>query len=260
MRLIEKLWDYGLSIPKSPVIVADNCCDYLFSLEDNKLRYVTDLPCVKPPFDEMWIEARRPTVTIPTGSQKQLRMFGHRIYRPEPESDPRWWLFIGYVETALGQGRAEYLDVAVEIGEQGQPLSTKYRAGISDKTQIAAWLLYCSCLAISFMHCRNVISREIQTGATERTRKGKRRLVSYSVLEIDPMKDVLRQEGRAESTGLTRALHICRGHFRRYDRPLFGKTFTGTVWVPTHVRGSIDAGEVIKSYNVKAPPVPKGCA
>lgn len=111
-------------------------------------------------------------------------------------------------------------------------------------------------LAISFMHCKNVKveeqlpSRQIRRAAE---RKGDP-IERYIVLDIMPMREVLRTEGRSESVGLQRALHICRGHFSTYteERPLFGK-YAGRFWIPSHVRGSADAGKIEKDYRVKAP-------
>lgn len=65
------------------------------------------------------------------------------------------------------------------------------------------------------------------------------------------MKKVLRTEGQSETTGLKRALHICRGHFAHYgdDKPLFGK-YTGTFWRPMHARGKVEQGVVVKDYKI----------
>ena len=112
-------------------------------------------------------------------------------------------------------------------------------------------------LTVSFMHCKNVVRREVQQDAPlskKWERKHGRPLVRYHVLDIDPMRKVLRDEGRSEETGLKKALHICRGHFATYtdEAPLFGRV-TGTFWKPQHVRGNLKHGAVVKDYNVKAP-------
>ena len=54
-------------------------------------------------------------------------------------------------------------------------------------------------------------------------------LVSYHVLNIDPMRRVLSRDGHADTSGLRHALHICRGHFKEFtdEAPLFGK-YTGS--------------------------------
>ena len=57
-----------------------------------------------------------------------------------------------------------------------------------------------------------------------RERRGEPRVRLYT-LQIDPMRQILRTEGRSANVGLPNSLHICRGHFATYteDRPLFGK-------------------------------------
>ena len=111
-------------------------------------------------------------------------------------------------------------------------------------------------LAISFMHCKNVKSSEVLPSRQARRaseRKGEP-TIRYHVLDILPMRTVLETEGGSGSVGLQRALHICRGHFSNYteERPLFGK-YAGRFWVPSHVRGSADAGVAMKDYRVNSP-------
>lgn len=111
-------------------------------------------------------------------------------------------------------------------------------------------------LGISLMHCRNVKQREFEPSRAlskkHRKRTG-RDLVRYHVLEIEPMKQVLQSEGSADSAGLKRALHLCRGHFRTYEeKPLFGK-IRGTFWIPQHLRGDKAEGMVLKDYELDAP-------
>lgn len=112
-------------------------------------------------------------------------------------------------------------------------------------------------LAVSFMHCKNVTRRDEGPSQYENRiyrKKHRRSLVRYEVLDIDPMRQVLRTEGKADEVGLRKALHICRGHFATYtqEKPLFGRV-TGTFWKPQHVRGSAKEGAVVKDYRVKAP-------
>lgn len=112
-------------------------------------------------------------------------------------------------------------------------------------------------LALSFMHCKNVEQREVRPTFIEARpwkKKHGRPLVRYHILDIDPMRKVLRDEGGVEAHGFKKALHICRGHFATYtdNAPLFGR-LTGTFWKPQHVRGTARNGMVVKDYNVKAP-------
>jgi hypothetical protein len=117
--------------------------------------------------------------------------------------------------------------------------------------------LYPACLALSFMHCRNVkIAEERPPEKLSKKHRAKtgKPLLKYRVLQIDHMKEVLEREGGISKNGLKRALHICRGHFSRYGQDgkglLFGK-YAATVWVPMHTRGSKVEGIVVKDYSVK---------
>ncbi len=117
--------------------------------------------------------------------------------------------------------------------------------------------IYPCLLALSFMHCRNIKTRtELPPPklSKKHMKKTGQPLLRYRVLEIDPMKQVLDQEGRVSEQGLKKALHICRGHFKTYGKDghglLFGKHQT-TVWIPMHTRGDIKQGAVVKDYAVK---------
>lgn len=111
--------------------------------------------------------------------------------------------------------------------------------------------------AITFMNCKNVARRDVtetEGPSAKWIRRQKAPTIRYHVLDINPMKEVLRTEGGIETNGIKKALHICRGHFATYteEKPLFGKK-AGTFWVPAHTRGDIKHGAVIKDYRVNAP-------
>lgn len=55
----------------------------------------------------------------------------------------------------------------------------------------------------------------------------------------------------SEPTGDKLREHWCRGHFKTYTdaAPLFGK-YTGTYWIPAHIRGNAVIGTVTKDYHV----------
>lgn len=55
-------------------------------------------------------------------------------------------------------------------------------------------------------------------------------------------------QAKSEGLGLSRALHLRRGHFRHYTKPMFGKGKLGDVWVRPHKVGTPKKGEIIKSY------------
>jgi hypothetical protein len=136
-------------------------------------------------------------------------------------------------------------------------------------------------LTLSFLHCKNVDMKTIEEpGSAERStpshRKARKKprqkqtalrdqhaipprpTITYHVLDVEPMKQVLRTEGQVEHQGLKRAMHICRGHFAHYEegKGLFGK-YHGTYWREQHVRGSVEQGARIKDYRIKHIPPPQ---
>lgn len=113
-------------------------------------------------------------------------------------------------------------------------------------------------LAMSFMHCNNVYLHEVKPPLQTVHNKAQKRRgvkpyqpVPYKVLDIRPMREVLRTEGQSERVGVKKALHIARGHFRHYEngRGLFGK-YKGTYWIPQHIRGSKERGITTKDYRI----------
>jgi hypothetical protein len=114
-------------------------------------------------------------------------------------------------------------------------------------------LLYPFWLAISFLHCKNVTTAKVDPCHPQGKRKASMQCqrAHYHVLNIHPMREILRREGNQESTGLKQALHICRGHFRDYTqgRGLFGK-HQGLYWFDQHLRGSSTHGVVVKDYMI----------
>jgi hypothetical protein len=107
-------------------------------------------------------------------------------------------------------------------------------------------------LGYSFCHCKNVVTSHIQFNRSETWhRKQKIPKLKFQTLEINPMQEVLKTEGGIEANGVQRAMHICRGHFAHYteQKPLFGKHH-GDFWIPQHVRGKKELGEVVKDYAI----------
>lgn len=107
-------------------------------------------------------------------------------------------------------------------------------------------------LALSLAHCKNVKVVEKSKRKPRLNSKQKTKvLYKYYTLLIEPMKKVLREEGNSSSTGLPKALHICRGHFKDYreGKGLFGKIH-GLYWWDQMVKGDIGQGKIIKTYKV----------
>jgi hypothetical protein len=114
--------------------------------------------------------------------------------------------------------------------------------------------------ALSVANCRNVEATETEPDLSRQQRRAAERkgepIRRYYVLAIKPGRGGA--EARRDSTDKApRAMHLCRGHFATYsaERPLFGK-YSGTFWVPAHIRGSDELGVVAKDYQTTPPPPP----
>lgn len=116
---------------------------------------------------------------------------------------------------------------------------------------------------MALLNTKNVETREILPSRQQRRDAERRRLdppVTYRELTVAVPGVDRSASGRRNAQSLANApLHIVRGHLARYGPEfgrgkLFGK-YEGQFWVPAHVRGSAEAGKVVKDYKVKAPKV-----
>lgn len=155
------------------------------------------------------------------------------------------------IHHAYGNVQASIEDALATSIDDGVELQMKLRDSFMP-------MIHTTLLAVSFMHCKNVVLTRQTPPKIKPTPKQKRwhtetqQLSTYHVLNIEPMKQVLKTEGQSEKTGLQRSLHICRGHFAHYDEEhkLFGK-YAGTYWKPQHIRGTQKVGVVAKDYRIK---------
>ena len=115
--------------------------------------------------------------------------------------------------------------------------------------------------SLSLMHCKNVVLQDIPSPPTAVQKKRKRKgqaTFRYKELMIDPMRKQVKNEladsPDSEETPIQRALHICRGHFKDYREGagLFGKLHD-IYWWEIQLRGTREAGEIKKTYNVASP-------
>lgn len=261
-------------IESAQFIVIDNVAHYYFGEDPLSFEYIdkwdrSDFPNVAPVFNNMFIEWSVPRTFKYIGKA----FVGLHILSEKTASG---WRSV-FIEYASHDAHDDSLGTDVvfefEINEAGIVVDTKnlivsprlhkHLGDINEISQEAKLLLllsqnvYPALLAISFMHCKNVTLKKqaIPKGLVKKAQKKHGYTpVRYHVLDIEPMKKVLRYEGNAEKTGLKMALHICRGHFKDYSKGsgLFGK-YQGLYWWDSHVRGSIEEGVVVKDYNVNPP-------
>ena len=111
---------------------------------------------------------------------------------------------------------------------------------------------------LNLMACKNVSSVSRQPDSKlqrARQRRGKQPLTEYRVLTVTLPGNAKRgTDGRTITAhaGEPLPLQTIPGQYRDYrENGLFGK-YKGIFWVPAHVRGDAEAGEIKKGYTVKA--------
>ena len=251
------------------VIVGDNVAEHVYHGTDQEYWDADDFPNLAPPFGKYWIEFKRVTSInseiygeIRDSFLPEIEYFGALVESEEVEGQDWKWttnhtFFAGGKNGIVGPSAIFVL----LIDESGRAISrgrwllqTNSQETMGHLTRFWGSISIPINLAVSFMHCKNVVL-ENRAPHERRSRqwlkKKGRKLVRYHVLEIDRMKTVLATEGQEGEVGLKRALHICRGHFKDYREGagLFGK-YPVLVWTPDHLRGSADQGVVLKDYKV----------
>lgn len=247
-----------------PVVDASNVTAFWGQCSGRFLN-VADFPCLMPPYEKMFVETRAAGI-----SNAAIKRWGILCSVLQPEharqvASDRSIPISNSAEHFVGlalklDGREDWGFAILSLDTGGRPLGLGFwEQHLLSEEDLARSVLFLVplLLALSLMHCKNVTQVEhVPDGPVQRkaTRKHGIPLVTYRVLGIQPMREVLRNEGRSDEQGLKKALHICRGHFATYsqDKPLFGRV-AGTFWIPQHLRGAAERGVVVKDYNVEAP-------
>lgn len=256
-------------IADTQAIVADNVNAYFSQYYiKGETNWQEDFPLLTPPFEDYFMEYRRAPFEIVDGKQRSTDAYPECIgwHFLAQREDNKWWSVdaMSFWEESKGDIICAG-NVLYDVDHEGKIWNVKAKAHLSEKakatlktesgddyTFLAAALMP-TCLATTFMHCKNVELVDNTPHAKlsrHHERKSGHALVRYHTLNIHPMQKVLHSEGNIEHTGLKKALHICRGHFKTFeDRPLFGRV-TGTFWWGAQVRGNAQAGVVDKDYVV----------
>lgn len=267
---------FGKNTPPPVVINVTNVAEYVLSSKDHAWSW-EDFPNVAPPFERFWMEYRNPDTPsewiMCAFKATELEADAERWEsatneRTVPAADVRWEMVATIFLTnqrllakkppAALDFLAHFLGVAHDGHMVARDIMSSqwyFDALVADKIPGPNFMIAPFGLALSLMHCKNVTVESHEPPRLSRIleKKGVKPQVRYHTLAIEPMKQVLRREGQSEKTGLKRALHICRGHFKDYSKHgLFGK-YKGMYWWESHARGSTDEGTVIKDYAVKQP-------
>jgi len=266
-------------LEESEVILASNVAQYFYvTSSKDEWDVLQDFPNVAPPFKTFFIEWDMPSSINNNGEKEKVEgvMHGAKVgvlFTATEDFDNKAykdlgvrWIVVGIpfiwsrvIDKIHSAGAAQLAimpDGSVVKDRSGYLVGlTNDQLRIKDSAEGAiTGSMHVALLALSLMHCKNVsIKAESPSRALSHQyqRKHGVPLVSYKVLEIEPMKRVLNSEGGANTNGLKKALHICRGHFKDYtEKGLFGR-YKGMYWWDSHVRGDSTSGIVVKDYSIK---------
>jgi hypothetical protein len=275
----EKLIEMYESALDAVVYRIDNVAEYFVARFEqgsypDYLEFVEDLPCIAPVNSVSWMEFRNTfddlyDVNIEKGYTVPDRLgilvrIGYENPDAHTDSSERWLMELKlFASNPDGQSFYFFGETAMILNSTGG--LARWLLPIhpcEDMGKVSMWTSP-ALLALSFMHCKNVVINEhsgLYANRQDRRqaeRRGDPPRSTFHTLQIEPMKKVLATEGGIATNGLKKALHICRGHFSEYGDEygkgkLFGK-LEGRYWMPAHVRGSSEVGIADKDYNVKAP-------
>lgn len=110
------------------------------------------------------------------------------------------------------------------------------------------------CVLSNILMCKNIYTEKINPPEKlnkRRRRKNRQELLSYHVLNVNPLSNK-KSNNNSENQGGHNRLHLCRGHFKMFteEKPLLGKHI-GLYWWEPAARGQNKNGIVLKDYNVK---------
>jgi len=272
IRLEDYFPELAERLSKATVFNVDNVAEYYYLSSQVEWDFRKDFPAIMPPFENTFLEFRMPKMGMFIEGLKFINpglKFGALIVKHDVEkqenikailefvlfgSQNKIPFFMGGMRLAVDkygawvplQGRTyddgiQYL-IPGDTAEQQEIVKN----GVDQQMRPIF-------LAISFLHCKNVKTIQQGTGLNHGRRSRHTPGIRYHVLNIEPMKQVLKTEGNSETVGLKKALHICRGHFKDYrETGLFGK-FHDIYWWDSQVRGTLENGVVLKDYKINQP-------
>ena len=249
-----------------PVLSADNVATYYYEGTGQEYWDLTrDFPNLAPPWQIFWVEHRIPKLIhsdktgdtdtsklVPNGRVGWLFIASELenvTFTGDVPAGTKWvysaelWLDYGLGRPVQGPHATWHACIDGEGRLLDRPWFQSWAApGMNEVVQALGGWIHPSLLAVSFLHCKNVTLEQqvCPPKLAKRTReKHGYTPVTYSTLVIEPLKAILRKEGRSDTEGLAKALHICRGHFKDYrqGRGLFGK-YKVLVWHDAVVRGT----------------------
>lgn len=225
------------------------------------------LPPLRAPFPVTWVEADV-TFAPEGGSWSRASAWSHEsyaiLYHENTATscvaslfarNSEYGMFGPVVSVLVPLDKHGHWDTS--RGDPGAIRFKQHIQGDSDRRSLTVLmeatigLLFC----VGFLNCSNVGTIEAPAAGSRaelrrRDREGLPPLVKFKTVVVRPHLSKSSKPG--DGSGRQTAMHVCRGHFRRYtpEKPLFGKV-VGTFWVQAHVRGTAERGVVVHDYKVE---------
>jgi hypothetical protein len=233
-------------IGESPIYAADSVAQYFYmtALRDRDLQ-ILDFPVVAIPEKTAFIEFRKPDLRNMVNGSPVLKelpfWWGWQISRHEPDALMKIFrnrqtahpdcatgllcvLWLSPDDRAL---IAPLVAMGLQVASDGELLGglralgfehdpERVDADIDAKFAYFNVLFLPAVMAMTFMACKSTTIRQQPADATlnkARRKRKKRPLAAYGVIECDPIKEVLRNQGLAGIQGLAAAMRTCRSHF-----------------------------------------------
>lgn len=113
-------------------------------------------------------------------------------------------------------------------------------------------------MVLNLIGCKNVAGEDwVIPDALKRARQRRNKppLTTYKTLVITLPKTgktiPLNTHAAVKEASESRALHAVAGHYADYrEKGLFGR-YKGIFWIPAHIRGAEDSGQIVKTYQAK---------
>jgi hypothetical protein len=234
----------------------DGVVDFCETTEPSQLRKIeSGFTSTRPPFSRCWLEYDIGWRGFRAGWLVEELLDGrHRlsyfISRPAGTFVER----IGVCAFRLG----DETPYEISVTHQGSRFQNRVESSIGPRdtglclrSAVGGFRVFCGLLS-----CRNITTAPAEISRPAR-RRDKRAPVDaveatrYRVLHIELAGRGQRSIASPGPTEELRALHLVRGHAVHYteDAPMFGR-LVGTYWRSPHLRGSAEAGAVVKVYSL----------
>lgn len=268
----------ALSESDTILVNAQSVADTVMALKDDEVVHFCSIPCPKPPFRQMWLEAKMKPGQRPCdccGGETVLKRIGALVNRFDGER------FLQWMDSAVSNQSEQSLYARVKgdapadmmlasvwcdddaaalymgriywwMDKDGNYLDASFFPVEEDFNFELVWLLH----SFARMNCHNV-KLVPQTAGGPRIKKGKPH-PPYSYwheIVVTSLPELRRQQkGELAPDGEKREVrfHKVRGHYADYTqgKGLFGK-WKIRIWIEDHTAGSPELGTVLSSYAVQ---------